>query len=217
MLYAFDSQQFKRILENGGTEITDEQLMAGISRQEQRCLDALYQRHHALLRTVISRIVSHEHDVDDVLQECLLDVWRHAANYNRSKGEALAWIVTLARRRAIDRVRRIGTYHRCKERFRDVAELENEGAAHSGADEEVASLDRARIIGRLMDKLPDAQKEAVYLAFYKGLTQREIAKVTGKPLGTIKTRLELGLRKLRSALVALGEFCEGPAAAQAAA
>jgi RNA polymerase sigma-70 factor (ECF subfamily) len=209
MLYAFESQQLKRILEKGAVEATDEQLMAGICRHDQRCLDALYRRHHALLRTVISRIVNHEHDVDDVLQECLLDVWRHAVNYSRSKGEALAWIVTLARRRAIDRVRRIGTYHRCKERFRDVVEMEQEGAAHCGADEEVASNDRAAVIGQLMTKLPEAQQEAVYLAFYKGLTQREIAKVTGKPLGTIKTRLELGLRKLRAALLALGEFCEG--------
>jgi RNA polymerase sigma-70 factor, ECF subfamily len=217
MLYAFDSQQLKRVLENGANEATDEQLMAGICRQDQRCLAALYQRHHALLRTVIGRIVSQEHDVDDVLQECLLDIWHHAGNYSRAKGEALAWIVTLARRRAIDRVRRIGTYYRCKERFRGVVEMEQEGAAHTGADEEVASLDRASVISKLMSRLPEAQQEAVYLAFYKGLTQREIAKVTGKPLGTIKTRLELGLRKLRVALLALGEFCDGATPAQAAA
>jgi RNA polymerase sigma-70 factor, ECF subfamily len=215
MLYAFESQQLKRVLENGASEANDEQLMAGICRQDQRCLEALYRRHHALLRTVIGRIVNQEHDVDDVLQECLLDVWRHAVNYSRSKGEALAWIVTLARRRAIDRVRRIGTYHRCKERFRGVAEMEQEGAAYTGADEEVASNDRAAVISRLMTKLPEAQQEAVYLAFYKGLTQREIAKVTGKPLGTIKTRLELGLRKLRAALLALGEFCDGAKVAPA--
>lgn len=208
MLYAFDSQQLKRVLEKRFNEATDEQLMTGICRQDQRCLGILYQRHHALLRTVISRIVANEFDVDDVLQECLLDVWRHAANYSRSKGEALAWIVTLARRRAIDRVRRIGTYHRCKERFRDVAKMEQEGAAHAGADEEVASLDRAAVIRKLIAKLPEAQQEAVHLAFYKGLTQREIAKFTGKPLGTIKTRLELGLRKLHNALVALGEFAD---------
>lgn len=209
MLYAFESHQLQRVLEKRITEANDEQLMAGICRQEQRCLGALYQRHHALLRTVISRIVGNEYDVDDVLQECLLDVWKHAANYSRAKGEALAWIVTLARRRAIDRVRRIGTYHRCKERFRDVAMMEQEGAAHAGADEEVASMDRATVIRKLIAKLPEAQQEAVHLAFYKGLTQREIARFTGKPLGTIKTRLELGLRKLRNALLALGEFVDG--------
>ncbi|HET6406875.1 MAG TPA: sigma-70 family RNA polymerase sigma factor [Chthoniobacteraceae bacterium] len=181
--------------------------MARIRQQDQRSLAALYQRHQPLLRTVIGRIVSHDHDVDDVLQECLLDIWKHAQNYSREKGEALAWIVTLARRRAIDRVRRLGTYHRCKERFRVVVENEAEGA-HAGADEEAASNDRAQIIGHLMSKLPEAQREAVHLAFYKGLTQREIAKVTGKPLGTIKTRLELGLRKLRVAMVALGELHE---------
>lgn len=209
MLYAFDSQQLKRVLEKKITEATDEQLMNGICRQDQKCLGALYQRHHALLRTVVSRIVGNEYDVDDVLQECLLDVWRHAANYSRAKGEALAWIVTLARRRAIDRVRRIGTYHRCKERFRDEVTVVQEGALHAGADEEVASLDRATVIRKMIAKLPEAQQEAVQLAFYKGLTQREIAKFTGKPLGTIKTRLELGLRKLRNAMVALGEFTDG--------
>jgi RNA polymerase sigma-70 factor (ECF subfamily) len=208
MLYAFDSQQRKRVLENRIKEITDEQLMAGICRQEQWCLGALYQRHHGLLRTVISRIVGNEYDVDDVLQECLLDVWRHAGNYSRAKGEALAWIVTLARRRAIDRVRRIGTYHRCKERFRGIVEMEQQGAVHAGADEEVAFIDRAAVIRNLIAKLPEAQQEAVQLAFYKGLTQREIARFTGKPLGTIKTRLELGLRKLRAALLALGEFSD---------
>jgi RNA polymerase sigma-70 factor, ECF subfamily len=216
MLYAFDSHQLKRVLERQLSEATDEQLMAGICRQDQQCLSLLCQRHHSLLRTVISRIVGNEYDVDDVLQECLLDVWRHAGNYSRSKGEALAWIVTLARRRAIDRVRRIGTYHRCKERFREVVELEQEGAVHAGADEEVESIDRAAVIRKLIAKLPEAQQEAVHLAFYKGLTQREIAKFTGKPLGTIKTRLELGLRKLRNALVALGEFSDSVEAAAAA-
>jgi RNA polymerase sigma-70 factor, ECF subfamily len=216
VLYAFDSQQLKRILDKEKSEATDEQLMAGICREDQHCLGALYQRHHALLRTVISRIVGNDYDVDDVLQECLLDVWRHAGNYSRAKGEALAWIVTLARRRAIDRVRRIGTYHRCKERFRDEVEIEQEGAAHAGADEEVASIDRAAVIRNLIAKLPEAQQEAVHLAFYKGLTQREIAKFTGKPLGTIKTRLELGLRKLRNAMVALGEFSDGVESAAAA-
>jgi RNA polymerase sigma-70 factor (ECF subfamily) len=113
-------------------------------------------------------------------------------------------------------VRRIGTYHRCKERFREAVEVEKEGAVHAGADEEVASIDRAAVIRKLIAKLPEAQQEAVHLAFYKGLTQREIAKFTGKPLGTIKTRLELGLRKLRNALVALGEFSDSVEQAAAA-
>jgi RNA polymerase sigma-70 factor (ECF subfamily) len=213
MLYSFDSHQIKKVIDERLFALSDEQLMAGICRQDERALQTLYLRYQALLRTVIGRIVSHEHDVDDVLQECLLDIWRHATNYSREKGEALAWIVTLARRRAIDRVRRIGTYHRCKERFRGIAEVESQQAIHSGADEEVASLDRAAVISRLMKRLPQAQQEAVYLAFYRGLTQREIAKVTGKPLGTIKTRLELGLRKLRTAVLAIGEFGGVPSTA----
>jgi RNA polymerase sigma-70 factor (ECF subfamily) len=213
MLYSFDSQQIKKSLNERLIALSDDQLMTGIRHQDERALDALFHRYQALLRTVIARIVSHEHDVDDVMQECLLDIWRHAANYSREKGEALAWIVTLARRRAIDRVRRIGTYHRCKERFRGVAERENRDAIHSGADEEVASIDRAAVIFRLMQRLPEAQQKAVYLAFYRGFTQREIAKVTGTPLGTIKTRLELGLRKLRVSILALGEFGGVPALA----
>jgi RNA polymerase sigma-70 factor (ECF subfamily) len=87
--------------------------------------------------------------------------------------------------------------------------MEQQGAVHAGADEEVAFIDRAAVIRNLIAKLPEAQQEAVHLAFYKGLTQREIARFTDKPLGTIKTRLELGLRKLRTSLLALGEFSDG--------
>jgi RNA polymerase sigma factor (sigma-70 family) len=81
-------------------------------------------------------------------------------------------------------------------------------ADHAGADEEAAESDRAAAISRLIARLPEAQQEAVRLAFYRGMTQRQIAAYTGTPLGTVKTRLELALRKLRSAVLAFGELHE---------
>ena len=76
----------------------------------------------------------------------------------------------------------------------------------TGADEAASQHDRAEAIARLIARLPEAQQQAVHLAFYRGMTQRQIAAYTGIPLGTIKTRLELALRKLRAAVVAFGEL-----------
>ena len=186
--------------------------MERIRHGDESALADLYRRHHALIRTIIGRMIYNDHDVDDLVQECFLEVWRHAASYSVEKGNALGWIVTLARRRTIDRIRRKSAYVRAQDRFREEVAVESE-AIHSGADEEASTTDRAAVLSRLIAKLPQAQQQAVHLAFYRGMTQRQIAAETGIPLGTIKTRLELARRKLRSAVLAFGELHEPQRAA----
>src|SRR4051812_27852418 len=195
MLYSFDHQQIETRFPIGSGDLTDEQLMENIQQGDEQSLAILHRRHQALLRKIISRIVTNDFDVDELVQECLLEVWRRAANYDPVKGQALGWLVTLARRRAIDRVRRKSAYWRAQDRFRLEHETENTTAMHSGADEEAAQDDTAEVIGRLIDNLPEAQQQAVRLAYFNGMSQRQIAAHTGIPLGTIKTRLELAMRK----------------------
>ncbi len=188
-------------------EPTDEQLMSLIQQRDEAALETLHRRHHALIRTIVGRMIFNDHDVDDLIQECFLEVWHHAPSYCVEKGNALGWIVTLARRRTIDRIRRKGAYSRAQERFREEVAVEVD-SNHTGADEEVACSDRAAVVSQLIAKLPDAQQQAVQLAFFRGMTQRQIAAKTGIPLGTIKTRLELAMRKLRSSVLAFGELHE---------
>lgn len=213
MLYSFDHQRFETRPQISPEDLTDEQLMENIQRGDESALALLHRRHHALLRTIFNRIISNEHDVDELVQECLLEVWRRAENYNPEKGKALGWIVTLARRRAIDRLRRKSAYWRAQDRFRLECETESASAMHCGADEEAAQDDTAAVVARLIRNLPEAQQEAVQLAYFRGMSQRQIAAHTGIPLGTIKTRLELAMRKLRSAALAFGEFREPMSAA----
>lgn len=206
MLYSFDNQRVERPTQISTSEPTDEQLMENIKQGDERSLALLHRRHHALLRTVISRTISNDHDVDEIVQECLLEVWRRAEKYDPEKGQALGWLVTLSRRRAIDRVRRKSAYWRAQDRFRVECEIGAASAMHCGADEEAAQDDTADVVARLIGNLPEAQQEAVRLAYFRGMSQRQIAAHTGTPLGTIKTRLELAMRKLRSAALAFGEF-----------
>ncbi len=200
MHYSSDTQQ----LENRPTfthgEPTDEALMARIQARDDQAIAILYRRHTPLLRTVIGHILNNACDVDDQLQEVFLEIWRQAAHYDAGKGKALGWIVTLARRRSIDKLRKKLTHFRAEERLR----AEPEPAAYHGADEEAAIADTVNIFTRVIATLPVAQRDALNLSFYRGFTQREIAAHTGIPLGTIKTRLELALRKVRTAIVALG-------------
>ena len=204
MLYSFDQQTLTNRPATSAAEPSDEQLMARIQARDDQAVAILYRRHTPLLRTVIGHILNNDCDVDDQLQEVFLEVWRQAANYDEAKGKALGWIVTLARRRAIDKLRKKQTYFRAQERLRE----QPEPAPHHGADQEAAATDTAKIFTRVIATLPPAQREALDFAFYRGLSHREIAAQTGIPLGTIKTRLELALRKVRTAVVALGGMRE---------
>ena len=208
MLYSFDHQHIDQTRPLAPDEPTGEQLMAAIQCGDENALALLHRRYHGLLRTIIGRIIANDRDVEELVQECLLEVWRHAANYDPTKGQALSWLVTLARRRAIDRLRRKAAYGRAQDRFRVETESEAAAAMHSGADEEAAQGDTAAVVARLIANLPEAQQQAVRLAYFRGFSQRQIAAHTGIPLGTIKTRLELAMRKLRAAALAFGELRE---------
>ncbi len=184
---------------------SDEALMQGIAENEQSAIASLCQRHAQTLKKVIYQVLQDEAEADDVLQESILQVWREAKSYSAALGRPLGWLVTIARRRAIDRVRRRAAYARAKDRFEVYVETEPRSWLQSCTCEDNASSDTRHFLEREMNRLPDFQREALRLSFFNGLSHREIAAQTKTPLGTVKTRLELGLRKLSSSVRAQRE------------
>lgn len=175
---------------------SDELLMQRIAKQQPAGMTSLYQRHAKTLKKVICQVLQDEAEADDVLQESILQVWREARSYSAALGRPLGWLVTIARRRAIDRVRRRAAYCRAKDRFETYVETEPRAWLQSCSREDYVGADIRRFLEHEIDRLPDQQREALKLSFFNGLSHREISARTGTPLGTVKTRLELGLRKL---------------------
>ncbi len=189
---------------NGATHgPTDEALMQGVQNQEPRALAILYERYHAVLKSLVMRIIHNEAEADDLVQEIYMELWRHAGNYSPQKGKPLGWIVTLSRRRAIDRLRKRQSYARVEERLQKETEQQPEAWVHNTVDSDIESSDLRQVLMRVIAVLPTAQQEAIHLTFFKGMSQREISAHTGIPLGTIKTRLELGLKKIADGLKGL--------------
>jgi RNA polymerase sigma-70 factor, ECF subfamily len=177
----------------------DEALMKDISCQRQAALTELYGRYGKRLKAIIDSTVHEQAEADDVLQEIFLQIWKEAPNYCPKTGEPLGWVVTIARRRAIDRLRRRQAYCRARERYGKQMEQRPQRRRREPYDGLVLG-DLRRFLEKRMRMLPEFQREALDLAFFKGLSHREIADKTGAPLGTVKTRLELGLQKLTQAI-----------------
>ena len=153
-----------------------------------------YDRHARQVYPLIARIVRDPADAADVLQEVFWEAWQSAASYDPGRGTPEAWIFMRARTRAIDRVRAV---RRRGETF--VAPVDERVAAAAvdpGGDAAERAEDRDLVLGAL-GHLPDTQREVLELAYYGGLTQTEIAERLKQPLGTVKTRIRLGLERLR--------------------
>ena len=149
MLYSFESAA--RLAETPGeknAEQTDEQLMEAVRLEEPHALEELYRRHSATLRAVIVRVLHNEHSAEDLLQEVFLEIWRLANRYSQEKGKALGWMITLARRRAIDRLRREQAYFRVEERFQKETEQQPEAWTHTRVEGDIESSDLRRILAR---------------------------------------------------------------------
>lgn len=175
----------------------DIELMRRLQRRDSSALQELYNRHCGILTSVIYRVLNDSAETEDVLQEVLMQVWSRADNYSPRKGKPLSWLTTVAKRRAIDRIRQRCAYTRATDRFKDDSESPTKNETEIElAETEVERSDLRKFLGGLMDALPEAQRTALELAFFRSMSQREIAAKTGTPLGTVKTRIELGLRKL---------------------
>jgi len=180
-------------------DLTDEQLMAMLQQRNPVGLEYLYDRHSAIVKSLGMKVVHNEAEAEDLLQEIFMEIWNRAAGYDPAKGKPLGWIVTLARRRSIDRLRKCQSHCRAEDRLREEVEQQPDSWT-TDPEEDFVMADIRETLLNLLKTLPDAQRQAIEFAFYQGMSQREIAAHTGIPLGTIKTRLELGLKKLTAAL-----------------
>ena len=176
--------------------VEDAALMRAIAERDPDALALLYDRYSGILKALVIRVVHDEAEADDLLQEIFMQIWRQAKNYSQKKGQALGWIVTLTRRRAIDRLRKRQAYHRVTERLELETEHQPDSWVHNRIEGDILQDDLRQFLRQRIEALPALQRQAIDLAFFKGMSQREIAVHTNTPLGTIKTRLELGLRKL---------------------
>ena len=173
---------------------TDERLLEMIQTDDRDGLRLLHERYTPLLRQISGAVLHNDADVQDLLQEVFVEIWNHAAGYDPAKGRPMGWIVTLTRRRAIDRLRRREAYVRAGDRF--VEEVSGRGDSWTHVHEDLARHEMNEHLQRALAVLPEAQRNAIQLAYHRQMSQREIAAHTGIPLGTVKTRLELGLKKM---------------------
>ena len=179
---------------------SDLELMKAIQAEDPDALSQLYDRYNGILKALILRVIHNEAEADDLLQEIFMEIWNQAKNFSSQKGKPLGWMVTLARRRAIDGLRKKQAYARAEERLQNETEQQPDARAHNATEEEIVLSDTRDLIRKVIAGLPPAQQEAIDLAFFRGMSQREIAAKTNTPLGTVKTRLELGLKKIYDGL-----------------
>ena len=170
-------------------------LLALVARGDQSAFAAVYDRSAAQVFGLVRRVIRDPAQSEEVTQEVMLEVWRSASRFDPHRGSAMAWLMTLAHRRAVDRIRS----------GQAAAEREVRAAAATGpgydmvAEEVETRLDAQRV-RRCLESLTDLQRESLTLAFYGGYTYREVAGLLGVATGTVKTRMRDGLIRLRDCL-----------------
>lgn len=163
-----------------------------MARGDETALAAVYDRYRTILFGLILRILHDRQEAEDVLQEVFLQVWRRAADFDEERGRAFTWLVTIARSRALDRLRTASARSRLAEQ---VAQSPVDDVGDAAVD--VVKSEAAAVVRQALATLPEEQRRTLFLAYFEGLTQTEIAARLGDPLGTVKTRMRSGLKTLR--------------------
>jgi len=174
---------------------SDVELLHAVARGDEGALARLYDQYRVILFGLLVRILNSREEAEDVLQEVFLQVWKRAKDFDQQRGRPFTWLVTLARSRAIDRIRQLGA----RQRLADSAAQNASGEASDAVTDTLHSEQR-EIVARALATLPEEQRHTLNLAYFEGLTQSEIAQKLGTPLGTVKTRMRSGMIKLRELL-----------------
>lgn len=170
------------------------ELLLAVAKGDQTAFARLYDMISSRVFGLILRVLVDRSQSEEVLQEVFLEIWQSASKFAPNKGQGRSWVFTMAHRRAVDRVRSAQS-----SADRDVrAGFKDMGVAHDGVSEEAELRIEGRRVAQAVSTLPEAQREALTLAYYGGYSQSEISALVGAPLGTIKTRMRDGLTRLRA-------------------
>jgi RNA polymerase sigma-70 factor (ECF subfamily) len=183
------------------SQAEDQRALRRVVDRDSGGLGTLYDRHGRAVFSLALRILGDESDAEEVTQDVFAQAWRRAGQYDESRGTVAAWLLVIARTRAIDRFR--------ARRVRPEGRVQDDGgltlqqlpATDPDVASEMMAAERGLRVRRALEALPFLQRVAIELAYFEGLSQREIAERLEQPLGTVKTRMRLGLLKLRDALV----------------
>ncbi len=186
----------------------DAELVGRMRSKDERALVTFYDRWFPVVHGVVSRMLESADDVEDVVEEAFWQAWRQADRFDAERGSVQTWLLTIARSRALDRLR-------ARRRLREdslvdatAAEADTSAPTPAAPSDPLADAEhaeRSRMVRAALADLPTEQREALELGYFGGFSQSEIAEQTGLPLGTIKTRMRLALQKLRERLSPLRE------------
>ena len=180
------------------SKLDDIALVALVARRDERALGVLYDRYSRLAFSLAVRIVGDRALAEEITADSFVNVWRASASYSEERGRFVSWLMSVVRHRAIDELRRLNV--RPEGNAVELNEALQTTAQPDGLDDMVDVRRRREVVRSVLANLPAAQRQALELAYFGGLTQQEIAEKTGTPLGTIKTRMRLGLLKMREEL-----------------
>lgn len=185
-----------RVRSKSGGRVEADELLVQVAAGDQRAFEELYGLVSGPVFGLVRRVVRDPAQSEEVSQEVLLEMWRSAARFDPGRGSALSWVLTLAHRRAVDRVR---SARAAGEREQREARRSHHPAFDQVIEEVEAGLER-QLVRRCLDRLTALQRQSVTLAYYDGYTYREVAERLSLPLGTVKTRMRDGLTRLRDCM-----------------
>jgi len=182
-------------------DATDAELMSVLATGDIVALELLYDRYSTLVYSVSLRVLHDSQLAEDVVQEVFLRLWRQPISYDPARGRFISWLMSVTRNRSLDELRRVTRRMRSEDVEDDEPGHEIAAVGHLDDPQAELMVAEARAAVRAaMTRLPPAQRRVIELAYFGGLTHVEIAERTGDPLGTVKTRVRLGMRKLRESL-----------------
>jgi len=187
----------KSSLEPSAKDVELGRLIASVAAGNQSALGELYDKSSRVAFGLVLRVVSDPAVAEEVTLDVYAQVWRQASAYDSSRGTPLAWLLTIARTRAIDRLRS-GKQER--QRSEPLEFAENIKSPTGDPEQYSVLSEQQEMVRQAMAELSAEQREVIELAYYQGMSQSEIATTLGQPLGTVKTRTRLGLMKLRETL-----------------
>lgn len=182
-------------------DLEDVRLVRGMTAGNAASLGEFYDKWSAKVYSIAISIVGEAADAEEVVEEAFLQAWNQAARFDTARGRPASWILNIARSRSLDRLKAV------KRRREDLTDSFDASASSDLPDpaEQLVEKERTEAIGTALRMLPAEQRQAVEMAYFGGLSQSEIAESTGLALGTVKTRMRLGMQKLRDYLAPVNE------------